>query len=101
MQPWAASRAAALLAEVAGGTVEAGLVDEIAAPHRPRTVTVRPERVARVLGVEVPRDEIVRLLTAIGFEVEEDAGSTLQAFAEAALLGSPAAARNRGPPTPG
>ena len=92
VQPWAAARAAALLAEVAGGTVETGMVDEIAVPYPPRAVTVRPERVARVLGADVPRDEIVRLLTAIGFEVEADQNSTLEAFAEAALLGSAASA---------
>ncbi len=91
-QPWAAARAAALLAEVAGGTVQAGLVDQVAVPYTPRTVTLRPERVARVLGMDVPRDEIVRLLTAIGFEVTGDRGSTLEAFAQAALLGSAAAA---------
>ena len=91
-QPWAAARAAALLAEVAGGTVVPGMVDEVAVPYQPRTVTVRPARVATVLGVEVPRDEITRLLGAIGFTVEADAGATLEAFAEAALLGSAASA---------
>ena len=84
-QPWAAARAAALLAELAGGTVVPGSVDEIAVPYEAATVTVRPERVARVLGTEVPRDEIARLLTAIGFEVGGDRGSTLEAFAEAAM----------------
>ena len=91
-QPWAAARAASLLAEIAGGEIVPGRVDEIAVPHAPRTVTVRPERVAQVLGMEVPRDEIVRLLTAIGFEVAEGEGSTLEAFAETALLGTVAAA---------
>ena len=84
-QPWAAARAAALLAELAGGTVVPGLVDEVARPYEPRTVTVRPSRVARVLGTGVPEGEIVRLLSAIGFGVESDRGSALDAFAEAAM----------------
>ena len=91
-QPWAAARAAALLAELAGGEVVPGLIDEVPRPYRARTVTVRPSRVARVLGTEVPADEVVRLLTAIGFEVETDRGSALEAFAEAALQGTVAAA---------
>ena len=91
-QPWAAARAAALLAELAGGTVVPGLVDETPRPYRPRTVTVRPSRVARVLGTPVPADEIARLLAAIGFEVAEDRGSALEAFAETALQGTVAAA---------
>ncbi len=91
-QPWAAARAAALLAELAGGEVVPGLVDEVPNPYQPRTVSVRPSRVARVLGAEVPADEITRLLQAIGFDVEGDRGSALEAFAEAALQGTVAAA---------
>src|SRR5690606_4888023 len=41
----AAARAAALLAEVAGGTVEAPAVDANPVPYVPRTLTVRPGRV--------------------------------------------------------
>ena len=91
-QAWATARAAALLAEVAGGTVVPGMVDRVATPYVPTTVTVRPSRVARVLGTEVPDDEIARLLTAIGFRVESDRGATLDAFAEAALAGTVSAA---------
>ena len=84
-QPLAVARAAELIAATGGGEVVPGRVDEHPAPHTPTTVTVRPSRVARVLGAEVPGDEIARLLTAIGFGVESDAGSALEAFAEAAM----------------
>ena len=84
-QAWAAARAAALIAEVAGGTVVSGLIDEVPLPYTPRTVTVRPSRVASVLGVEVPADEIARLLTAIGFEPDAQPATLLDAFAEAAM----------------
>ena len=64
----AAARAAALLAEVAGGTVAPGVADVVSRPYTPRTTTLRLSRVARILGVAVPADEALRLLAAIGFE---------------------------------
>src|SRR5690606_27549261 len=67
----AAARAAALLAEVAGGKVEAPAVDAHPRPYVPRQITVRPGRVAHVLGAEVPEEDLRRLLTAIGFGVDE------------------------------
>ena len=84
-QPAAVARAAALVAETAGGEIVGGRIDEHPAPYEPRTVTLRPSRVARVLGMSVPEDEIVRLLEAIGFGVEAP-GPALDAFAEAALM---------------
>ena len=96
-QPLAVARAAALIAETSGGKVVPRAIDENPRPHQPRTVSVRPSRVARLLGVEVPRDEIVRLLTAIGFEVAQDSGSGLEAFAETMMSrGAEAAAAGAG-----
>ena len=86
-QARAAVRAAALLAEVAGGTVVPGLIDEHPTPHESGSVTLRPSRVATVLGTEVPQSEIVRLLTAIGFEVRDAEADELGALAEAAARG--------------
>ncbi|MEM0961648.1 MAG: phenylalanine--tRNA ligase subunit beta, partial [Bacteroidota bacterium] len=84
-QARAAARAAALLAEVAGGTVVSGMVDVHPVPHEARQVTLRPSRVATVLGMEVPQNEIVRLLAAIGFQVADAEARGLDAFAEAAM----------------
>lgn len=91
-QARAAARAAQLLADVAGGTLVPGLVDENPVPYEPRTVTLRPSRVAQVLGTDVPEDEIAELLTAIGFEVSDAEGNALDAFAEAVLREEGAAA---------
>lgn len=85
-QPHAAARAAALIAEIAGGTVVPGLVDVQARAVAPTTVRLRPARVARVLGAAVPDDEAERLLTAIGFAVERDPVDALDAFADVALV---------------
>ena len=74
-QPTAVARAAELVAQTGGGVLVDGMIDENPRPYAPRTVTLRPARVARVLGVEVPVEDITRLLTAIGFGVEGGAAS--------------------------
>merc|ERR1712173_375171 len=67
-QPRAAARAAALIAELAGGTVVPGMVDAPPVRHEPTVVTLRPERARQLIGAEIEDDEMVALLTAIGFE---------------------------------
>ena len=89
-QPLAVARAAELIAETAGGDIVPGRIDENPVPYEPRTVTVRPSRVEKLLGVAVPTDEIEGLLTAIGFEIADAEG--LDAFAEAVMSGSVASA---------
>lgn len=84
-QPRAAARAAALIAELAGGTVVPGMVDAHPVRHEPTVVTLRPERARQLIGAEIEDDEMVALLTAIGFEVTDAEADTLDAFAEGAL----------------
>jgi phenylalanyl-tRNA synthetase beta chain len=69
-QVWAAARAAELIADLGDGTVVPGMVDEHPNPPSPTTVTLRPDRLEQVLGMEIPTDEVTRLLTAIGFEID-------------------------------
>ena len=85
IQPYAVARAAEMTAELAGGTIVDGRIDANPVPYAPRTVTLRPARVARVLGMDVPAEDIVRLLAAIGFEVSGDGSDTLSAFAESLM----------------
>ena len=71
MVPKAMQLGAALIALVSGGHVDAML--EVGRPPAPRTpVMLRPARVARVLGETVSREECVKLLASIGFEVVVD-----------------------------
>jgi len=72
-QVWAAARAAHLIAELGGGTVVPGMVDEHPEPPTRRSVTLRPDRLRGVLGLDVATEEMTRLLDAIGFE--PDAGA--------------------------
>src|SRR5574341_8528 len=62
-------RAVALIGTVAGGEEREPPIDVYPAPARPRVVFLRPERVGHLLGVSIPRDEIERHLTSVGFAV--------------------------------
>jgi phenylalanyl-tRNA synthetase beta chain len=65
--PDAMRRAIDLICAVAGGTVREAPIDLWPQPVAPKTVFLRPERVSRVLGVELERSEIERHLSSIGF----------------------------------
>lgn len=67
---------AALLAHLGGGRVDA-LLHLGSAPALSPPLTVRPARVAAVLGDAVPAEEIAALLRGIGFGVREGVGGTL------------------------
>jgi phenylalanyl-tRNA synthetase beta chain len=60
------ARALELLLAVAGGSVDGVPVDVHPAPVPPTTVFLRDRRVAALLGVEISRAEIERVLTALG-----------------------------------
>ncbi len=68
--PRAQARAATLLAEISGGRVLRGLVDVYPRRILPRVIRLRPERVRAVLGVEIRRDEIQRILRALGCVID-------------------------------
>lgn len=66
--PAVLDRAAALIAELGGGTIRAGRVDVVPKSLAPRRVKLRLPRVSELLGVEVPDTESVRILTSLGFK---------------------------------
>jgi phenylalanyl-tRNA synthetase beta chain len=68
-------RAALLLAEVAGARPVPGIVDVYPRQLPIATIRLRPARVGAVLGVEVARAEIVRVLQALGCAVRPGAAA--------------------------
>ncbi|MCS7158358.1 MAG: phenylalanine--tRNA ligase subunit beta [Blastocatellia bacterium] len=70
----AADRAARLIVEVAGGRILRGAIDIYPNPLSRTTVRLRRQRLRRILGVDVPWDEAVRLLRALGFHIERADG---------------------------
>jgi phenylalanyl-tRNA synthetase beta chain len=75
----AAERAAELMREHAGATVCRGIVDVYPGPLPPQVIELKMSEVRRVLGIELPRAECVRLLRALEFQVEEVGTDTLRA----------------------
>lgn len=69
-QPEALQRVIELIVAVAGGQVVAA-IDVDPKPFERPVIAVRPERVARLLGVAVDAAEIDRLLDPLGFEVKK------------------------------
>ena len=66
----AAERAAALLAEVAGGSAEPSVIDVVAKKFTPRRVLARVDRVRRLLGCDVDREESIAGLERLGIRVD-------------------------------
>ncbi len=65
--PDAIARAIDLIVAIAGGEVREPPLDLWPEPQKPRSVFLREARVSQLLGVPVPRKEIERLLSAVGF----------------------------------
>ena len=65
--PEALGRACDLIRAVAGGEMREPPVDLWPEPQKPRSVFLREARVSQLLGVPVPRKEVERLLSAVGF----------------------------------
>ncbi len=66
----AAARAAELMRRYCGGRVLRGELDVYPQPEGPRVVTLRYDRLHRVVGVSIPREEAEGILRRLGFGVE-------------------------------
>jgi phenylalanyl-tRNA synthetase beta chain len=75
--PSAAERAAALLAQLAGAEVAAGVVEAYPSPPVPAPIHVRPKRVEEILGVAVSRSDMTATLKALGLTVSAAPGGAL------------------------
>jgi phenylalanyl-tRNA synthetase beta chain len=63
----AQERCVALICEVAGGTATEDSIDVYPEPIEPPAVSLRPERVKRLTGLDVTPEESRRILTSLGF----------------------------------
>ena len=63
----AADRLAALILEIAGGTLEAGVVADGAPLPAARAIALRPARARQILGFDVSTARMVELLNTLGF----------------------------------
>jgi phenylalanyl-tRNA synthetase beta chain len=77
----AAQRAADLMRQYADGTVAKGMIDCYPAPLPPQTIELKMSQVKRLLGIDFPRDEAIRILQALEFDVRPIGSDALQATA--------------------
>lgn len=66
---WASRRCCQLIAELAGGTLEAGIVSDGNSASERETIEFRLNQIPRVLGIDVPSEQSERILTALGCNV--------------------------------
>jgi phenylalanyl-tRNA synthetase beta chain len=67
-------RAAALMEQIGAGRLRGPVLDVYPLPRGPRTIHLRRDRLARVLGLRVPDDDVVRILESLGLSVTTASG---------------------------
>jgi phenylalanyl-tRNA synthetase beta chain len=77
--PLAADRAAALIVELAGGSIAAGRVDVYPAARPSAPIVLRLKRVEHTLGMSLNRADVVAKLKALGVAVSPGVRGTLAA----------------------
>jgi len=65
---WASRRTAQLIVQVAGGRVAKGVVDVYPKKPEVEEVTMRLSRLKKLLGIEVPTEAVVNILSSLCFE---------------------------------
>jgi len=68
MTLYAADRAAQLFAELAGGTVSKGILDNYPNPLLPHEMELNPSRISELLGIDIPSENVVSILSGLGLE---------------------------------
>ncbi|NLI73097.1 MAG: phenylalanine--tRNA ligase subunit beta [Bacteroidales bacterium] len=66
---YALKRAALLIKEVAGGTISSEIVDEYPKPISPFAVTLNKKKINTLIGKEIHRDIIVKILDGLEMEI--------------------------------
>src|SRR5690606_38685773 len=77
MTVFAIKRAAFLIQELAGGTV-VSIADFYPNPIAPFQVTVSYRNVQKLIGKDIPKEQIKEIIEALGIKVVSDDGETLQ-----------------------
>ncbi len=68
----AQDRAALLISEIVGGSVLKGVIDVNSSRVKPTRVLVSPERINKVLGMDIPRQDITAILDRLYFDYREN-----------------------------
>ena len=74
---WAAERAAQLIAEVSGGKVAKGTIDIYPNKISSKEIKLRLTRITRLLGYDVAKPNVIKILNKLAINVIKDLGDTL------------------------
>jgi phenylalanyl-tRNA synthetase beta chain len=74
--PRAMTRALELLQKIGAGTPTGHITDVYPRPYQPKSVTLERPRISGLLGMDVPDDEVERILQSLGFETSKPQAST-------------------------
>ena len=78
MVPKALDRAASLMAQLAGGNVATGRVDNFPAPKALASITFRPERANAMLGLSLTAERMAELFRNLEFQVQPVSNGSFQ-----------------------
>jgi len=68
MVDWASKRTAQLITQFAGGKAAKGVIDIYPKKPEKKEVTLRLSRLNKLLGIEVPCEQVLRILSALSFK---------------------------------
>lgn len=75
---WASRRACQLILETAGGELADGVIDVVATPReKPAPVVLRLSQIERILGIQVDRAEVIRILQQLGLTATDKSEQTI------------------------
>ncbi len=77
---WASRRCSELILQLAGGELQAGIVDTGELPNDAPEIELREERITKVLGIEVPWNTSLDILKRLGCNVKEVPGAIQSAI---------------------
>ncbi|HUE70937.1 MAG TPA: phenylalanine--tRNA ligase subunit beta [Pirellulaceae bacterium] len=63
---WASRRCCELILELCGGQLAEGVIDVGQPPAQPAPIILRLSQLPRILGIEIPREQVRRILSALG-----------------------------------
>jgi phenylalanyl-tRNA synthetase beta chain len=78
---WVSARCAQLMAETSGGQVAKGIVDAYPAKKEPALISMRPSRMNALLGINIPQDKIMSILTSLGLNPQAEENDLITCIA--------------------
>ena len=80
---FAAQRAAQLIASLAGGEIAKGVIDEYPTKLKQQEITFHLQRMKKLLGYEILKQDVLRIFQRLGINLLKDMGESLEVIVPA------------------